>query len=422
MSRLAYAIAALTVVAVCIGTIWWVHDTRRSPASRTLEEMQSLPYLTWVPTAAGASGEQKSPRRGVTLHDTARAVQGLNLYCSRNESRARLLDMDGELVHKWSRRGTSWQHVELDGDGNLFVIIKDKALLKLDWQSRLVWQVRGHYHHDIALGPDGRVYALARRIGSIERGGTSYPIVDDMVVQHAPDGTIEARYPMADRFGDYVSNRALLAIADHEASGDLRRVVDGISSPYDVFHTNTIEFLDGPVGGVGEAGHFLVSALALSRIGIFDPAGGAPSWVSRGGKLVRQHMPTIIDDDTILVFDNRGGEGGFSRLVEIAVPGGDTEWTWDGDPPQSFESRTRGGNERLPGGNTLVTESDRGRVFEITRDGEMVWEFFNPSVQRKRRLRAAIYRMSRILPARAALLPFEPEIRADLARRGYLAD
>ncbi len=37
-----------------------------------------------------------------------------------------------------------------------------------------------------------------------------------------------------------------------------------------------------------------------------------------------------------------------------------------------------GANQPLPNGNVLITESDFGRVFEVTRDGEIVWEFNSP--------------------------------------------
>jgi hypothetical protein len=50
----------------------------------------------------------------------------------------------------------------------------------------------------------------------------------------------------------------------------------------------------------------------------------------------------------------------------------------------------------LPNGNTLITESDRGRVFEITPSGEIVWEFFIPEFQKKEKRRPTIYRMMRI--------------------------
>jgi hypothetical protein len=37
-----------------------------------------------------------------------------------------------------------------------------------------------------------------------------------------------------------------------------------------------------------------------------------------------------------------------------------------------------GGAQRLHNGNTLVTEANFGRLFEITPTGEVVWEYINP--------------------------------------------
>jgi len=39
---------------------------------------------------------------------------------------------------------------------------------------------------------------------------------------------------------------------------------------------------------------------------------------------------------------------------------------------------TCGAADRLPNGNTLITESDGGRAFEVTQQAEVVWEFYNP--------------------------------------------
>ena len=55
-----------------------------------------------------------------------------------------------------------------------------------------------------------------------------------------------------------------------------------------------------------------------------------------------------------------------------------------------------GGNQRLPNGNTLITESCSGRVFEITKDGRIVWEFYNPNIKTETQERETIYRMTRI--------------------------
>jgi hypothetical protein len=34
----------------------------------------------------------------------------------------------------------------------------------------------------------------------------------------------------------------------------------------------------------------------------------------------------------------------------------------------------------MANGNTLITESDAARVFEVTAEGQIVWEYVNPSV------------------------------------------
>ena len=37
-----------------------------------------------------------------------------------------------------------------------------------------------------------------------------------------------------------------------------------------------------------------------------------------------------------------------------------------------------GNAQRLPNGNTLINEASFGRFFEVTRDGDIVWEYVNP--------------------------------------------
>jgi hypothetical protein len=37
-----------------------------------------------------------------------------------------------------------------------------------------------------------------------------------------------------------------------------------------------------------------------------------------------------------------------------------------------------GNAQCLPNGNTLITESSFGRFFEVTKEGEIVWEYINP--------------------------------------------
>jgi hypothetical protein len=44
----------------------------------------------------------------------------------------------------------------------------------------------------------------------------------------------------------------------------------------------------------------------------------------------------------------------------------------------NFFSPRMGCAQRLPNGNTLITESSFGRFFEVTKEGEIVWEYVNP--------------------------------------------
>jgi len=62
-------------------------------------------------------------------------------------------------------------------------------------------------------------------------------------------------------------------------------------------------------------------------------------------------------------------------LIEPDQPFGpaNAEWRY-GDIP-GFFSRTLGGAYRMPNNNTLICEGTEGRVFEVNRDGTVVWAF-----------------------------------------------
>jgi hypothetical protein len=73
-------------------------------------------------------------------------------------------------------------------------------------------------------------------------------------------------------------------------------------------------------------------------------------------------------------------------------------WSYGERPEQRFFTQTRGGAQALANGNVLITESERGRAFEVTRAGEIVWEFWNPDTIGAGAKRATIHRMLRLEP------------------------
>jgi hypothetical protein len=148
---------------------------------------------------------------------------------------------------------------------------------------------------------------------------------------------------------------------------------------------------------------------ATSRGGRFDRGGdllfrhgaarnhGAPA--SPEPELYFQHDPTWIvgarrGEYGLLVFDNgtRRPGGEFSRVLELRLPFdsaygfadpsgrgfGSASTVWSYQDPERFFTPFVGGAERLPNGNTLICEGARGRIFEVTRGGQVVWDFLNP--------------------------------------------
>jgi hypothetical protein len=94
----------------------------------------------------------------------------------------------------------------------------------------------------------------------------------------------------------------------------------------------------------------------------------------------------------ILVFDN-GGPSGYGKPSPIALNGQGIyarptsrvleidpvtlKLVWSYTAPAFFATNISGA-QRLPNGNTLVTEGPDGRVFEVTTDGTIVWEYVYP--------------------------------------------
>lgn len=94
----------------------------------------------------------------------------------------------------------------------------------------------------------------------------------------------------------------------------------------------------------------------------------------------------------LLVFDNGGSSGyGFanpiapdgtgalaragSRVLEINPVTLDLVWSYSG--PRFYSSNISSA-QRLPNGNTLITEGASGRLLEVTKQGAIVWEYINP--------------------------------------------
>jgi len=101
------------------------------------------------------------------------------------------------------------------------------------------------------------------------------------------------------------------------------------------------------------------------------------------GELSQPHEPIPLENGNILVFDNGeyrrySTKYSWSRVVEIDPKTNKIVWEHKEDPPFSFFSGNQGGCQRLANGNTLITESLSGRIFEVNKSGEKAWEYLSP--------------------------------------------
>lgn len=390
--------AALGIAATLVALAWLMRPGPSAESDDVLAaRLQALGYVEWAPIERGEA------RRGVVRHDPERSEPGLNLFGSRSAGRAWLVDMAGETVHTWSASDPEahWNHVEPLPDGGLLVIDRASAVERLDRASRRRWRVELGAHHDLALDAEGNAYALVAGMGSTWWGGRELPIIDESIVVLSPQGEVLRTIALDPVLQQFISEERLEALAS-ATRGPLQwwrrlrgeRIVPGTS---DVYHANSIELLERNVPGLGKRGDALISFRELDRVAVIDLDGPAVSWSFGPGVIDRQHHASLLPGGNVLVFDNGRGRG-WSRVVEVD-PAGELAWAWSGEPPATLFSRLQGGAEPLRNGNVLVTESQEGRVYEVTPEGAIVWQFVNPDVDPDRGARRAIYRMTRLFPA-----------------------
>jgi SAM-dependent methyltransferase len=70
--------------------------------------------------------------------------------------------------------------------------------------------------------------------------------------------------------------------------------------------------------------------------------------------------------------------GYYSRVIAVDRRTRAITWQYRDAPPENFFTPFMGSAQRLPNGNTLVTESAFGRIFEVTRTGQVCWEYVVP--------------------------------------------
>jgi hypothetical protein len=388
-----------------------------------------------------AGAAMSSPRiypTGVTIYDPARAYNSYVCFSSLDGA-THLIDMDGNEVHRWNHTGLpgalidpklvggarghvllQLQHLD-DPRGGIFA---NKTVGELDWEGGTVWewgeQAPGgaaRQNHDWARLANGDTLLLVAIPRAVPALGPKV-VGDQAIYEVTPAGEIVWKWVAGDHLGEFGFPPAGMAYLRE-------RVRRNPPEPYGYLEINDMQVL-GPNRWF-DAGdqrfdpqNIMIDARKGNVVLILSKKTGKVVWrlgpvfpgaeFSPDQRIENQKMPRPVDQisgqhnahliaeglpgaGNLLLYDDEGGAGfppaalgiyAGSRILEIDPVKKEIVWQYTGEssgrPVWSFFSSFVSSAQRLPNGNTLIDEGMNGRIFQITRDGDIVWEYVTPYV------------------------------------------
>jgi Arylsulfotransferase (ASST) len=355
--------------------------------------------------SAAIGGSQAMPeleqntlkRRGVGLRacEPRRAFAGFTLFAPHFvENRSvYLIDLQGEVVHTWNmpyppglsgcltERGTLFYNGRTSEQSFLSRFpFKGGVVLEADWNGKVLWEVRhpDHHHHGILLR-NGNVLLhcmgevpeeIARRV----KGGMAEGNMQSGQYASRPVSEAEKMY------SDYLAEvtPAGHTVWEWRTWEHLDPVADGIA---EVQAPRTLWAQGNSVAELPD-GDILASYRPTSTVIRISRKTGKIVWKLGPPTVAGQHAPTLLENGNVLIFDNGphrlDDSVPYSRAIEVDPATNAIVWKYQDKPAWNFFSPRMGCAQRLPNGNTLITESSFGRFFEVTKEGEIVWEYVNP--------------------------------------------
>jgi hypothetical protein len=379
---------------------------------------------------------------GTTIFNPQRAWSGYTVLSPLGTQAVLVIDMNGNVVKRWdgfvnsaggparilpgggviAAAGTNAPHqeslelIQRDFEGN--VIWRFGHNEQIQSNGGTVWAARQHHdwqredfpagYYSPAATPaiSGSKTLILTHTNHSRPNVADRPLEDDRLIEVLPDGSIVWEWVASDHIDE-------LGFAD-----DARKAIK--SSPgfnaarggFDWLHINAAAYL-GPNHWFDEGdtrfapNNVIISSRQASFLAIvgrdgkivwrLGPDFSQSKELRAIGQIIGQHNSHIIPKGlpgagNVLVFDNGGASGyGFtnpiapngtgafvrasSRVLEINPVTLELVWSYSG--PRFYGSNISGA-QRLLNGNTLITEGPSGRLFEVTKEGMIVWEYVFP--------------------------------------------
>lgn len=274
---------------------------------------------------------------------------------------------------------------------------------EVNWQGEVVWQYGSeidpvHQHHEIQRLPDGNTLILRDR--EIRIAGWDHDIIDNYINIISPEGKRVWHWSVADHFDKLGFN-----------SEQQKMMKD--SSLVNLFHINTAIPLDknkwydsgdkcfAPDNILINSRNANLAVIICRKTGeivwrlgpnflLVDYQGAVPRAIDQiiGAHNVHMIPYGLPGAGNLLIFDNDGAAGfpqakntllSASRVIEIDPQSMQIIWEYNAgksnQPLYNFYSSFISNAQRLTNGNTLINEGQNGRLFQITPEGKIVWEY-----------------------------------------------
>lgn len=333
-------------------------------------------------------------RQGARIVDDVTAHTSLTLVPSVWEDFGwepglKLIDRQGVVLHEWRvdpakvfpgqftlTRPLAGLHqfhepknAYLFPNGDVVVIIGDTGTARLDACGQVEWRIAGVHHHSLTRSEDGSFW-ISGRTSQRE----SDPLLEkeavrhDLLVQVSENGEImrsikvfdilEKNEELARRHYRYQTNDTHL--------NDVEPLSASMAEEYPLF----------------EAGDLLVSLKGLNLVFVVDPQSLEVKWWT-GEPFILQHDPDFVGNGWVGLFDNqfdgtdRGSRLGGSRVLAYRPHRDSMEVWFESSRTNRVYTGARGNWQLLENGNLFITESNAGRLVEVSPDGSLVWEWIH---------------------------------------------
>ena len=304
---------------------------------------------------------------GVTYYNEEKSARGFTLFAPQTgNGRVVLINMHGDVEHEWNlpirpgRDAVILNHGNLGYNGSnersahlypAWDIWHGGHFMEVTPGGDVVWEYEDMYHHhDAQWLPNGHILYAAAADVPVRKWDKQSDIIREV-------------------------NRKGEVVWEWRAWEHLKQEDWPIHECFNDDHWPMIN-------GVYQHGKLVYLSLrTTSGIIAVNKETKSIEWELKYPLVAQQHDPSITPDGTLICFDNgniRPSSIHHSRIVEYDIKTKELVWSYVDEMPPAFFSPYMGSVQRLWNDNTMICESAFGRIFEVTPEGETVWEYVIP--------------------------------------------